>query len=73
MGTITDIGKVLKDLIASGRTRFVMAISTTAAICFLAWRTEAPPMVYWLVAGLGALFILSKTLTDIFGHRDKPA
>lgn len=72
MGTIKDVGQVLQDLIASGRTRFVMAISTTTAICFLAWKTEAPPMVYWLVAGLGFAFIASKTLTDIFGNRDKP-
>lgn len=69
MGKIEDIGKVIKDLIAGGRTRFLMAGLIIAAECFLAWKTEADPLVYWIVAGIGGLFIVSKTLTDVFGHK----
>ena len=68
MGNIEEIGKVLKDLIAGGRTRFLVAGLVLTAECFLAWKTEAEPLVYWIVAGVGLAYIVSKTLTDIFGR-----
>lgn len=69
MGKIEEFMQGIKDLIAGGRTRFLMAGLALTAECFLAWKTEADPFVYWLVAGIAAFFILSKTLTDIFGHK----
>jgi len=69
MGKIQEIGAVIQGLIAGGRTRFLMAGLIITAECFLAWKTEADPMVYWIVALIGALFIISKTLTDLFGRK----
>jgi hypothetical protein len=65
-----QVGEALKNLIGSGRTRFLMVGIGITAICFLAWKTEVNDLVYWLILALVGLFILSKTLTDLFGRGD---